>query len=200
MTENSTDDAALQAEELENLREKAKKLGVKHHPSAGAEVIRQKIKEFEAAAAAASSGSNSSATNTANSDSPPDPRTPQQIEMQRRMAIRHQAERLVRCRITCMNPAKKEWTGELFTVANRSTPTLKRFVPFGVDWHVPKMMLDAIRAREFQTFVTEKSRNGIDKRTGKLVREFAIEIVDPLTPEELQELARRQALEAGQTV
>jgi hypothetical protein len=35
-------------------------------------------------------------------------------------------------------------------------------------------------------------------RTGRQIKEFAIDILDPLSPKELAELARRQALAAGQ--
>ncbi len=57
-----------------------------------------------------------------------------------------------------------------------------------------------IKARECQLFRDEKAKNGVKIRKGFLIREFAVEVLDPLTEEELKELARRQAMAAGQTV
>lgn len=45
-----------------------------------------------------------------------------------------------------------------------------------------------------QIFVTDKSKNGVTVRKGKLIKEFAIEYLEPLTQQELDELARRQAM------
>lgn len=207
---------ALAAEELEALKEKAKLLGVQHHPSIGAEALAKKIKEHQdaaAAAAAASAASPSASTNMsgtvtavnspASSSNAGDGQTggtaPAETQAQLVARIKADAEKLIRVRVTCMNPAKKEWHGEIFTVANRPVGTLKKFVPFNADdgWHVPKMILDVIRARECQVFVTTKSKNGISVRKGRLIKEFAIEVLDQLTPEELADLARVQAMAAG---
>lgn len=107
-----------------------------------------------------------------------------------------EATKLVRIRVTCMNPAKKEWEGEIFTVGNSVIGTHKRFVPFNADegWHVPQIMLDMIKNRECQVFITEKSKHGVSVRRGKLIKEFAVEVLPPLTEEELKDLAQRQAM------
>lgn len=123
-------------------------------------------------------------------------------EGQKRFRLKRESLKLVRVRITCMNPAKKEWEGEIFTVGNSNIGTIKKFVPFDVDegWHIPQIMLTMIKERQCQVFTTSKTKNGpsavgaIAVRQGKLIREFAIEILDPLTPEELQDLAQRQAM------
>lgn len=196
MSENI--DLELAAAELEDLKERAKLLGVKHHPSIGADALREKIKEFQEAADAASK------------DEPtvePAVTTPQvaqlsakEVEARRIASIRADAEKLVRIRVTCMNPAKKDWPGEIITVSNRAVGTLKKYVPFNADdgWHVPNMILQVLRARECQVFVTTKSKNGVSVRKGKLIKEFAIEVLDPLTQQELGDLARVQAMAAGQ--
>lgn len=118
---------------------------------------------------------------------------------QRRRRIRNNANELVRINVTCMNPAKKEWAGEIFTVGNNAVGTIKKFVPFNTEdgWHVPRMILQVMQARQCQIFYTEKQKNGIKVRKGKLIKEFGIEILPPLTEEELEELARRQAMASG---
>ncbi len=43
----------------------------------------------------------------------------------RRMRLIREANSLVRCRISCMNPAKKDWPGEIFTVSNAVVGTVR---------------------------------------------------------------------------
>jgi len=65
---------------------------------------------------------------------------------------------------------------------------------------VPRILYEMIKARECQIFYTEKAKNGIAIRRGKLIKEFAIDVLPPLTKDELSELARRQAMAAGHSV
>jgi hypothetical protein len=104
---------------------------------------------------------------------------------------------LVRVRITNMDPKKKELRGEIMTVANDYLGTVRKFVPFGEDtdegYHVPKCLLTMMQERKFLQI-----REVRDRKTGTVrpetawVREFAIEILPPLTPEELKQLATAQ--------
>ena len=119
--------------------------------------------------------------------------------VQERIKLRKQANALVRIRVTCMNPAKVEWDGEVFTTGNMAVGTLSKFVPFNNDegWHVPQMILQMIQDRQCQIFTSVRDARGNVSRKGKLIKEFAVEIMDPLTPEELKDLAQRQALGGG---
>jgi hypothetical protein len=164
---------------LDELKDIADGLGLKYHPTISAAKLADKIEEFasepeEAPVASAKK------------------KTPKEI--------RQAATKLVRVRVTCMNPAKRDWDGEIFMVGNRHTGTLRKYVPYGVDWHVPQMILDMIKARQCQVFQSVKRRTAggdISSREGKLVKEFAVEILPPLTEKELAELAQRQAMAAG---
>ena len=125
----------------------------------------------------------------------PKPRT----EAERNKAIKQNAAAMVRCRITCMNPNKKEWEGEIFTAGNRVVGTHRKFIPFNREWHVPRIIFNMIRDRQCQVFETKRDRRtGVETRTGRLIQEFAIEVLPALNQSELDELARRQAMEAGQ--
>ena len=96
-----------------------------------------------------------------------------------------------------MNPAKKELEGEIFTTGNNLIGTVSKYVPFNADagWHVPSILLDMLRERQCQIFVNEKTGpGGATVRKGKSIREFAIEVLDPLTAEEIHDLAQRQAM------
>ena len=51
-----------------------------------------------------------------------------------------------------------------------------------------------IEERKCSVFYTHTSSNGAKTRKSKLVPEFSIDILPPLTGEELRNLARQQAL------
>ena len=177
-------------DELTTLKARADRMGVTYHPSIGVEKLREKL-------AAAMSGESKTDV-VPDSDTAPVSTSAAPVESvaQRRQRMKREALRLVRIRVSCMNPAKKEWDGELFTVGNNLVGSVSKFVPFNAEdgWHVPHIMLEAMQARQCQVFTTTKTVNGVSIRQGKLIKEFAIEILDPLTPEELHDLAQRQAM------
>jgi len=108
---------------------------------------------------------------------------------------RKEAHRLVRVRITCMNPVKKELQGEVFTVSN-DLFTIKRMIPFhGQPTHIETAFLDVLRERKFQQFrdVRKSSLSEAPMQEGYLVPEFAIEVMSPMTAEEMERLAIEQA-------
>jgi len=115
-----------------------------------------------------------------------------------RSAAIRAAAKLVRLRITCMNPAKKAWTGEVLTVSNSVAGTFKKFVQFETEegWCVPSFIHKFMEERKFISSRTVK-RNGREVRLTSLVKEYAIEVLPPLTKQELHKLAQRQAMAKG---
>lgn len=181
-------DTDLHQDELASLKARADRLGISYHPSIGLEKLRAKVAEAMSDEPAAPAASADAAAPVA---------AAKETENQKRKRLKNEALALVRIRLTCMNPMKKEWPGEIFTTGNASVGTIKKFIPFtGADegWHVPKMMYEQLLARQCQVFYTEKTKNGVGVRRGKLIREFAIEVLPMLTQPELDELARRQAM------
>lgn len=177
-----------QLDELTLLKQRAQTLGIKFHPSIGLESLRSKV-------SAALTGED--AEEAAEEPVPEAPAAESRIQMRDR--LRKEASALVRVRVTCMNPNKKEWKGEIFTASNSIVGTFRKYVQFNTEegWHVPQIILNMIKARQFQTFYTIKNERGVAVRKGKLVPEFAVEILPPLTEKELLELSRRQALAGG---
>lgn len=109
--------------------------------------------------------------------------------------IRKELTRLVRVKITCFNPAKKEWKGEIFSFINPIVGAVKKFVPYncpaGDSYHIPYCIYTQMKRREYQAF-SGKKVNGVEVKEARQVKEFAIEILPPLTKEELDALARKQ--------
>lgn len=104
------------------------------------------------------------------------------------------ANKLVRCIITCNNKNKAEYAGEIFTVQNAKLPEIKKFIPFGEITHVPQMMLNMIMERKYQMFKT-KRENGVPKTTSHLIPEYVVDILPPITKDELEAIKQKQLAE-----
>lgn len=197
-------------DELSALKARADMLKISYHPSIGLEKLREKVN-----AALAADGPVAPDTPENSSQPPADTETKTETQTnpevaaapakesdgEKRARLKREANELVRIRVTCMNPAKKDWKGEIFTVGNSLVGSFKKYVPFNADdgWHVPRIILKQIQERQCQIFVNEATQGGVTKRKGKMIKEFAVEILPPLTQKELDELARRQAMAKGQS-
>lgn len=108
-----------------------------------------------------------------------------------------QATKLVRIRISCMDPKKNDLPGEFFTVANEYIGTIRKYVPFGEatdnGYHVPQCIYDFLKSREFLAIQTKTHpvTKQIETRT-RYIKEFAIEVLPPLTEDEIEKLAADQ--------
>lgn len=185
---SETQDTEVQVtaqDELAALKSRADMMGISYHPSIGLEKLREKVNaaiegkadetKQETAVAVSASG---------------------ETEGQRNARLKKEASKLVRIRVSCMNPAKKEWEGEIFSIGNAVVGSFTKYVPFNTEdgWHVPHMMYQMIKDRECQVFYTVTDSRGNKTRKGKLIKEFNVEVLPPLTPEELHDLAQRQAM------
>jgi hypothetical protein len=114
-----------------------------------------------------------------------------------RQQIQAEQLRLVRIRITNMDPKKGDLPGEVITVANEFLGTIRKFVPFGEatdgGYHVPYCIYNVLKKRQFLHIRTRKGPNNTPIVEQNMVREFAIEVLPDLTPAELAKLAATQA-------
>jgi hypothetical protein len=170
-------------DELVALKARADMMGISYHPSIGLEKLREKV---NAALQDPTDEAKPEAPVSAGAES----------KAQRMSRLKREAAKLVRIRVTCMNPAKKEWEGEIFSVGNSTVGSFTKYVPFNTDegWHVPHMIYQMIVDRQCQVFQTISDSRGNKTRKGKLIKEFSVEVLPPLTPEELHDLAQRQAM------
>lgn len=120
-----------------------------------------------------------------------------------RQKVKREGMKLVRCRIMNLDPKKKDLPGEIFTVANEYLGTVRKFIPFGEvtenGYHVPQCIFDMMKGRKFLNIRTYK-----DRRNNNQIRveqnwapEFALEVLPPLTKEEIAKLAAAQAAAGG---
>lgn len=201
-------EAAPEKTELDLLKERANIMGLSYHPSIGPDKLKAKIED--------KLNENKNVTAAEGADDPvlgaPDnamqinqatvliagkPATAE-TRPQKVARLRKEALRLIRCRVTCMNPNKRDWEGEVITVSNSFVGTERKYVPFNAEegWHVPHIIFEQLQQRQCQVFYTQRDRGtGAKKRMSKLIKEFAIEVLPPLTRDELKDLALRQASE-----
>lgn len=160
------------------LEARAKVLNISYHTNISTEKLRERVN-------AAISG-----TREQDSERP----AKDESDAARRSRLKKKASRLIRVRIHCNDPAKKDWPGEYITVGNNAVGTYRKYVPYNQDepFHLPEIIVNALREKRVQVFATKKSKNGIPVRESKSIAAYAIEIVQPLTEEELAQLANSQ--------
>jgi hypothetical protein len=167
---------------LEQLKAQADSYGISYHPSIGEDKLQEKIDAFLKEKAASV-------------DSPVKETTTTKAATPSREELLAEASKLVRVNISCMNPAKKDWDGEIITAGNSLIGTFRKFVKFNTaeGYHVPQVIFNVLKNRKFQTFHNVRTKNGVTQRAARLVPEFSIEVLPQLTEAELAELAKNQA-------
>ena len=109
-------------------------------------------------------------------------------------------DQFVAHRCTNFGQEKKDLPGEILTVANEYLGTVRKYVPFGEatdnGYHVPYCLYEMMRDRKFLSIKTRKGPKGQTIVEQQMVREFALEILPPLTEAELARLSAAQ-LSAG---
>lgn len=176
---------------LQALKQKATLMGISFSNNIGEEALAKKIEDKLAGGAPVAQ---TSELNPLDGDvageKPKAKMTLRQRQIAEQMA-------LTRVRITCMNPQKKDLQGEIYTVANEFIGNVRKFIPYGEasegGYHIPKCLLTMLQEKKFLQITTVKDkRTGTTRPVTREVREFAIEILPPLTKEELHDLATAQ--------
>jgi len=103
------------------------------------------------------------------------------------------AMKLVRIRISCMNPAKRDLKGEIITVAN-SALNVRKYVAYGEKakdgWHVPQCILDALREAKYVG--VRQDENAKAPPVMELMPEYSIDVLPQLSQAELEQIALAQ--------
>ena len=177
-----SEEIEVQQDEIQEIKSRLDQMGIKYHHNAKVDTLRALLnKAIKGDEVVEESGELSVA--------------------QVRAKLMADANRLIRCRITCMNPNKRDWTGEIFTAGNSFTGSIKKFVPYNCEhaesYHIPKILLDVMRERKYLQTRQIKSKSGAIQES-YFVPEFQIVELDPLTEEELAQLASDQRNRKGE--
>lgn len=194
-TQPPADDAP--PDELTLLKARAKMMGIQHSNNIGIEALKAKIAAH-------------TEPRKEPKDTPPVPVPPARVaavapptaptsgpvaQKTLRQKLWEENMRLVRLRITNLDPKKKDLPGEIITVANRFIGTVRKYVPYGEvteeGYHVPYCIYTMLKERRFLNIRITKKR-GQEHIEQNWAPEFALEVLPPLTPAELQKLAIAQ--------
>lgn len=147
------------------LMERAEKMGLKVSPNIGIETLKERIHE------------------KLREDNPNE-----EDELE---TARKECMKLVRISLSCLDSSKSELDGEFFQAAN-GVCNVKRYVPFNVPWHIEQILYDTIKEKKMQKVVSAGKDSSVNRKT-LLASAYAMEILDPMTQQELDDLAKVQA-------
>ena len=188
----------VEFDELATLKARADMMGIRYNPKISVDKLREKI-DMKMTGIKPDSSLAGDEDVAKISSGKKDYLSEKQFQEEQLALRKANAGKLVRVRVTCMNPAKKEWDGEIISVGSAKIGTYKKFVKFNAEdgWHIPHIIYQYLKEKKCSIFQTVIDAKGQKIRKSKLVNEFSIEVLPPLTKEELKQLAIQQAMEAG---
>ena len=174
-------------DEMTVLKQRATLLGIQFSNNIGLETLRKKIEDKMAPKEEAGEQLNPLI------GSDPQPTKRRTL----RQKLHDEQMKLVRVRITCMDPKKKDLPGEVLTVANEHLGTVKKFVPYGEQtdngYHIPYCIYRMMEKRKFLNIrIVKDRRTGVERVDSNWVKEFSIEVLPQLTPAQIQDLKTAQ--------
>ena len=211
--DQNQEDSKSKVDELALLKQRATMMNIPFSNNIGVETLRQKIQDaldgksntentapVEPAKAnplEAGAAQMAAATHEAEDGAQADQVEKPEKVLSLREKLRLENMRLVRCRITNLDPKKKDLPGEIVTVANDYIGTVRKFVPFGEHteegFHIEYCLYKMLKSRKFLNIrSTRDRRTGTQKVSQSWAPEFSIEVLPPLTKEELHKLAQAQ--------
>ena len=173
---------------LDDLKNRAKAMGMSYHPAIKIKALREKMAEFIEQQEKINNETAIAAANREDSKAEKDKAM--------RQKAREDGEALVRIRITCTDPLKRAYTAELFQASNSVIGTKRVCIPYGKIWHVPKIIYHMIKNKQYLSF-RESTVNGRPTKVKVMLPAYVVEDFPPMTTEEMKELEQRQAMEAG---
>jgi len=203
--DNPSEETTDAVTELNMLKERAKMMGISLGGNIGIDTLKKKIDAklngtpetpTEPAPVATTPFIPTEASPAAVVAAPPRPKTKAEIEQALRTKLHREQMALVRCRIYNLNPSKRDLQGEIITVGNKYLGTVRKFIPFGEatdgGYHIPKVIYNDLKTRQFQSIRTRTIKGQIQVDC-RMVPEYSIDVMPPLTRDELSELALKQA-------
>ena len=107
-----------------------------------------------------------------------------------------EANKLIRVIVRSNNPLKRDHAGDIFTVGNRKLnngKAIKKYIPYNNEegWFIPNILYEHLLAAECQIF-KKAVRNGQEFMEPQNIKAFNVEVLDPLTKEEIEKLRIKQ--------
>ena len=194
----STGEGETAVDELVLLKERAKQMGIPFSNNISLETLRKRISDKM-------EGKDVPEVNPLAGDAEIAAITLAPVKLdakQNALALRKMMQReqmkLVRVRITNMDPKKKDLPGEIWTVSNEYLGNVRKMIPYGEQtdegFHIPYCLFRLLQSKRFLHIRTVKDRvTGVERQDKQWVKEFSLDVLPDLTKEELARLAAAQA-------
>ena len=156
---------------FKTLKEEAANLGIVFSPNIGEETLKTKIREFKLAQEVIAET------------------TGAVTKVEQDNALRDEALKLVRVKVTCLNVEKARQQGFWAIGSNSLVGTIKKFIPVNVPWYMPQILVNVIQEKQF-TISTGKNNQRM------WTKEYNVEILPDISIQELEDLKHQQALKA----
>jgi hypothetical protein len=106
------------------------------------------------------------------------------------------ALKLIRVIVRSNNPLKRDHSGEIFTVGNKNLnggKAIKKYIPYNNEegWHIPNILYEHLMAAECQIF-KKVTRNNQEFMEPTNIKAFNVEVLPPLTEDEIEKLRVKQ--------
>lgn len=174
--------------DLEAIRAKAKELGVPVHPAQKAETIQANIDRFLVEAA-------SGVTLPAVAAEPLASVPAVETEAEELARLQAEALALIPVTVTSMDPADAGLTAAIISVGNAKLGQITKAIPFGYKWYMPKILLEDMEERTFMRHaMVPVPGSGMERLETAHIKKYAIQRHPMPTQEELEQLAKAQAM------
>lgn len=201
---NENNDQALNTEgetavdELALLKERAKQMGIPFSNNISLETLRKRIADKMEGKDEPEVNPLSGDVEIAAITSAPKKLDAKQNALALRKMMQRDQMKLVRVRITNMDPKKKDLPGEIWTVSNEYLGNVRKMIPYGEQtdegFHIPYCLFRLLQSKRFLHIRTVKDRvTGVERQEKQWVKEFSLDVLPDLTKEELARLAAAQA-------
>ena len=201
---NENNDQALSTEgeaavdELTLLKERAKQMGIPFSNNISLETLRKRIADKMEGKDEPEVNPLAGDSEIAAITSAPQKLDAKQNALALRKLMQREQMKLVRVRITNMDPKKKDLPGEIWTVSNEYLGNVRKMIPYGEQtdegFHIPYCLFRLLQSKRFLQIRTVKDRvTGLERQESQWVKEFSLDVLPDLTKEELARLAAAQA-------
>ncbi len=194
----STDEGETAVDELALLKERAKQMGIPFSNNISLETLRKRISDKMEGKDVPEVNPLTGDAEIAAITSAPAKLDAKQNALALRKMMQREQMKLVRVRITNMDPKKKDLPGEIWTVSNEYLGNVRKMIPYGEQtdegFHIPYCLFRLLQSKRFLHIRTVKDRvTGVERQEKQWVKEFSLDVLPDLTKEELARLAAAQA-------
>lgn len=179
----------LEAEELlKALKATATTLGITYSPNIKAETLQAKIDAILKTVTEVQSKQQDEPVN----------KTPEELEDEKRVQLSNEMLKLVRCIVTCNDTTMVDWDmTPYYSISNSLITVPSQTIPLNVEWHIPTALFDMMSAMTCYVSTKSKDDKGRTITVRKEIKKYNLQVLPPLTEEELNDLKQAQIMRDG---